>query len=253
MSEVWTQWQGHVVHDVFPLGRYLGCSDHSGVFLTKSAAPEHSEVAIKLVPTDRTRAESLLPRWKRAGGIVHPHLLRLLQSGGCQLDGQPYLYVVMEYADQTLAQVLQRRALTEDEAREMLIPTLDALAFLHGLNLVQGQLKPENILVVGDQLKLASDTFRPAGPPTELGARLSLYNPPEIERGEVSAAADVWGLGVTLVEALTQPAPTWPHGRSEPPSLPANLPATFVDTVQRALPVRAHVSEDGKTHLQAKG
>ena len=65
MSEVWTQWQGHVVHDVFPLGRYLGCSDHSGVFLTKSAEPDHPEVAIKLVPTDRTRAESLLPRWKR--------------------------------------------------------------------------------------------------------------------------------------------------------------------------------------------
>src|SRR5258706_7516270 len=82
MSEVWTQWQGHVIHDVFPLGRFLGCSDHSGVFLTKSAAPDSSEVAIKLIPTDRTRAESLLPRWKRACRIVHPHLLKLLHSGG---------------------------------------------------------------------------------------------------------------------------------------------------------------------------
>ena len=36
MSEVWTLWQGHVIHDAFPLGRFLGCSDHSGVFLTKS-------------------------------------------------------------------------------------------------------------------------------------------------------------------------------------------------------------------------
>ena len=40
MSEVWTRWQGHVINGVFPLGRYLGCSDHSGVFLTKSAARE---------------------------------------------------------------------------------------------------------------------------------------------------------------------------------------------------------------------
>ena len=83
-----------------------------------------------------------------------------MQWGGCQLDGLPYLYVVMEYADQTLAQLLQHRALTDEEAREMLRPTLDALAFLHGRNLVQGQLKPANILVVGDQLKLASDTIR---------------------------------------------------------------------------------------------
>src|SRR5262249_54123601 len=36
-SEVWTRWQGHVINGVFPLGRYLGCSDHSGVFLTRSA------------------------------------------------------------------------------------------------------------------------------------------------------------------------------------------------------------------------
>ena len=45
----------------------------------------------------------------------------------------------MEYADQTLAQLLLHRALTDAEAREMLLPTLDALAFLHGRNLVQGQ------------------------------------------------------------------------------------------------------------------
>ena len=121
MSEVWTQWQGCVIHDVFPLGRYLGGSDHSGVFLTNCATLSPMDVAIKLVAADRVLAESLLPRWKRAGGIVHLHLLRLLQWGGCQLDGLPYLYVVMEYADQTLAQVLQRRALTDDEALEMLL------------------------------------------------------------------------------------------------------------------------------------
>ena len=80
-------------------------------------------------------------------------------GAGAELDGLPYLYVVMEYADQTLAQLLQHRALSDDEAREMLQPILDALAFLHGQDLVQGQLKPANILVVGDRLKLASDTI----------------------------------------------------------------------------------------------
>src|SRR5258708_32480863 len=109
MSEAWTQWQGHVIHDVFPLGRYLGCSDHSGVFLTKSAVPGPSEVAIKLVPAGRALAEALLPRWKRAGRIVHPHLLRLLQSGGWQLAGHPHLYVGMAYAGPTPAQGVRGR------------------------------------------------------------------------------------------------------------------------------------------------
>jgi hypothetical protein len=54
---------------------------------------------------------------------AHPHLLRLWEWGGASWTG-PYLYAVMEYADQTLAQLLRHRALTDDEAREMLLPTL---------------------------------------------------------------------------------------------------------------------------------
>ncbi len=235
MSEVWTRWQGHVIHDLFPLGRCLGCSDHSGVFLTKSAAPGPAEVAIKLVPTDRALAESLLPRWKRAGGIVHPHLLRLLQSGGCQLDGLPYLYVVMEYADQTLAQLLQGRALTDDEAREMLRPTLDALAFLHGLNLVQGQLKPANILVVGDQLKLASDTIRRVTDGTMIAEAATVYDPPEARNGSISAAGDIWALGVCLFEALTRRPPLGRSERREAIALPPDFSPAFRDIVTRCL------------------
>ena len=205
VSEVWTRWQGHVVNGVFPLGRYLGGSDHSGVFLTRSAA-RPSEVAIKLVPTNRALAESQLPRWKRAGGLAHPHVLRLLEWGGCQLDGLPYLYTVMEYADQTLAQLLLHRALTDDEAREMLLPIVDALAYLHGRNMVQGQLKPTNILVVGDQLKLASDTIRRVSEGPMNAA--TVYDPPEARQGISSAPGDIWALGVSLFEALTRRQPS---------------------------------------------
>jgi TonB family protein len=141
----------------------------------------------------------------------------------------------MEYAEESLSQILPYRALAPAEVQELLVPTLDAIAFLHRENWVQGQLKPSNFLVVNDQLKLASDTIRPAGVAREKGARLSLYDSPETERGEVSAAADVWALGVTLVEALGQDLPQWPNGRSEPASLPPHLPAALAGTVQRCL------------------
>jgi outer membrane biosynthesis protein TonB len=231
VNEVWTRWQGHLINGVFPLGRFIGGSDHSGVFLTKSAA-RPTDVAIKLVPTNRALAESQLPRWKRAGGLAHPHLLRLFEWGGCQLDGLPYLYTVMEYADQTLAQLLLHRALTEDEAREMLLPILDALAFLHDRNLLQGQLKPANILVVGDQLKLASDTIRRVSEGSI--STSTLYDPPEARHGSHSTAADVWALGVSLFEALNR------HPRSglaEPKGavLPADFPPLFRDVVARCL------------------
>jgi len=85
-----------------------------------------------------------------------------------------------------------------------LIPTLDALAYLHRKNLVQGQLKPVNFLVVNDQLKLASDTIRSAGDPASVSAKPSVYDPPEAKSSPMEAAGDVWSLGITLIEALTQ-------------------------------------------------
>jgi TonB family protein len=233
-SEVWIRWQGHVVNGVFPLGRYLGCSDHSGVFLTHSDA-RPTELAIKLVPTNRALAESLLPRWKRAGALTHPHLLRLLEWGGCQLEGLPYLYAVMEYADQTLAQLLSNRALTDDEARELLSPTLDALAFLHGRNLLQGQLKPTNILVVGDQLKLSSDTIRRVTDGPLSTHAPTVFDPPEARSGTSSPAGDVWALGASLFEALTRRPLAGRGELREAPVLPADFSPAFRDIVTRCL------------------
>jgi TonB family protein len=235
MSEAWTRWQGHLIHDEFPLGRFLGGSDRSGVFMTRSAAPDSPEMAIKLVPTDRALAETQLPRWNRAIGIVHPQLLGLLRSGGCQLDGLPYLYVVMEYADQTLSQLLQSRALTDEEARDMLRPILDALVFLHSLNLVHGQLKPENILVVGDQLKLASDTIRRVTEGPVSARALTVYDPPEARLGSSSAAGDIWALGICLFEALTRGRSSGPGARSAVDALPADFSPAFREIVARCL------------------
>src|SRR6202043_3122370 len=113
------------------------------------------------------------------------------------------------------------------EVREMLPPPLNALAYLHGKHLVQGQLKPSNILVVGDQLKLASDTVRPAGEPAASIAQPSVYEPPEATDGSFSAAGDIWALGITLVEALTQHPPAWPERRYDTVSLPTAFPAMF--------------------------
>ena len=59
---------------------------------------------------------------------------------------------------------------------------------------------------------------------------------PEIASGEPSTTAgDIWGLGITLVEALTQTPPAWSRERSESVSLPANLAPEFVDPIQRCL------------------
>jgi len=235
MTEAWTKWESQVINGTFPLRRFLGGSDHSAVFLTEHKAQKLANAAIKLVPADPATAEAQLSHWRTAAALSHPHLIRLLDAGRCQLGGHQFLYVVMEYAEETLSQILPQRALSPDEVRQMLAPTLDALAFLHGKNLVQSQLKPANFLVVNDQLKLATDTIRQVGESAGSGTKSSLYDPPESKTGKTSPAGDIWALGVTLVEALTQCPPAWPDERSESPSLPTTLPASFADIVRRCL------------------
>jgi TonB family protein len=235
MTEVWTKWEGEIISGAFPLRRFLSGSDHSGVFLTQDNAQNIANAAIKIIPTDPAHTLAQLSQWRTAAALSHPHLIRLLDAGRCQLGGQQFLYVVMEYAEETLSQILPHRALTPDEVRDMLRPTLDALTFLHRKHLVHGQLKPTNFLVVDDQLKLASDTIRPAGEPRASIDKSSLYDPPEARNGRISAAGDIWALGITLVEALTQGPPVWPDKGSEIVSLPPSLPPTFVETVRRCL------------------
>jgi len=233
VTEVWRHWEGAVVNGAYPLRRILHGSDHSAVFLTEYTAQESFAAAIKIIPAERVTLAQLA-HWRMAATLAHPHLVRLLDAGLYQLGARQFLFVVMEYAEQTLAQVLPQRPLSCDEVREMLPAVLDALAFLHRRNLVQGRLKPTNFLVVNDQLKLASDTVRPAGEPRASLAPASLYDPPEARNGAFSPAGDIWGLGITLVEALTQGLP-WPDESSATTSLPPGLPAAFADTIRRCL------------------
>jgi protein kinase-like protein len=236
MTEDWTkEWERRVVNGVYPLRRYLGRSNHSVVFLTECKAQNIVQAAIKILPAIPALTDAQLAHWKTAASLSHPHLVRLLDAGRCQLGGHNFLFVVMDHAEQNLAQILPGRALTSDEVRDLLPPTLDALAYLHGKNLVQGGLKPPNFLAVNDQLKLASDTIRPAGARSPNTGKPSLYDPPEAKNGRMSTAGDIWGVGITLAEVLTQTAPAWSRERFESVSLPANLAPEFVDTIQRCL------------------
>src|ERR1700680_3845053 len=129
MTRDWKQWEGQVVNGSFPLRQYLGGSDHSAVFLTERRGREPQQAAIKLIAVDLANTAIQLARWEFAAKLFHPHLLRLFEMGRCQLDSVVLLYVVMEYAEENLAQILPQRPLTPAEAREMLEPALDALAY----------------------------------------------------------------------------------------------------------------------------
>ncbi len=236
MSEIGKRWEGQVVNGEFPLLRYLGNSEHSAVFLTErkqEPTREPKKLAIKLIPSAGVDAEAQLSAWEAAARFSHPHVIRLFQAGRCKLDSEDCLYLVMEYADEDLSQVLPVRSLTVEEAREMLPPVLDALRYIHSKGFVHGHVKPANIVAVGNQLKISSDgMIRPDRGIRAIGTP-SPYVPPEAASIGLTPAGDVWALGITLVEVLTRRLPVQKSAGGEL-ELP-NLPAPFVEIARQCL------------------
>src|SRR6266849_2963932 len=111
----------------------------------------------------------------------------------------------------------------EPDAHDVLTPALQAFAFLHGEGLVHRHVRPSNILAIEDQLKLSSDgissftehaaqSHLPAAETQQSAAAASLrhpspYDAPEVAKGIISPAGDIWSLGITLIESLTQHLP----------------------------------------------
>ena len=242
MTEAPKQWVGQIVEGIFPLRQYLGGSEHSAVFLTEYAEGETEprRAAIKLVAAGPATAEAQLSNWKFVSRLSHPNLLRLYGTGVCTLGGNDLLYLVMEYAEENLSEIVPQRALTPEETRDMLCPVLDALEYLHGNGFVHGDLKPANILASGDSLKLSSDTISRIGESQASSRRTGVYDPPEAISGMLTSAADVWSLGTTLVEVMTQHLPEWQPGPEREPLVPANLPAPFREIARQCLRLEPH-------------
>jgi TonB family protein len=234
MSEVWMQCEGQVIDNRFRLRQFLGGTEDSAVFLTQLADPQSQRAAIKFIPAG-TSADLQLSLWRRAMQLAHPHLLRIFDVGRYRLSNRDRLYVVMEYADEDLSQILPQRPLTPSEAREMLGPVLDVLVYLHGKGLVHSRIKPSNILAASDQLKLSSDSLFPIGESRKSSLKFDAHDAPETAVSPLSAAADVWSLGMTLAETLTQRAPVLQPGSPTDPIVPDTLPQPFLDIARHAL------------------
>jgi hypothetical protein len=196
----------------YRLGACVEETAEGAVYLTGDNA------IVKLRHAGSAEADALLERWRAIARLSHPHLAQLLEAGQCELGGEKFVYAVMEKAEESLAGVLSDRALSPEETLEMLNPALDALVYIHEKGYVHGSVQPANILALGDTLKLSSESLLAVGKAPERRERSS-YDAPE---AELAPASDIWSLGVTTRQALTQ-------GHSD------ELPEPFADLVRNAL------------------
>jgi serine/threonine protein kinase len=197
----------------YRLNKFLGAGSFGGVFhaseMVRNTAVQ--EVAVKVIPDS---SDDKLIELQNARKLEHPNLMRGYAVGEFRFMNVDMLYLVMELAQDSLENRIQKRSLSTEEIKKITRDVAQGLHYLHSQNKVHRDLKPGNILTVNQQYKLAdfglirtlsknkshTDTVHHSG--------TIIYMPPEAFQGNISPQWDVWSLGIMLIEMTTN---QWPY------------------------------------------
>jgi TolB-like protein/tRNA A-37 threonylcarbamoyl transferase component Bud32/Flp pilus assembly protein TadD len=184
----------------------------------RSDAVFEKEVAIKVVKRGLDSG-AILRRFQRERRILarleHPYIARVL-DGGSTDDGLPYL--VMEYVEgRNLLEYAEEQRLDARDRLRLFLQVCEGVEYAHQNRIVHRDLKPGNILVDGHGrpriLDFGIAALMDAGDAGNVttagqGPLTPRYASPEQAMGApVTAAFDVYSLGVVLQELLTGCAP----------------------------------------------
>ena len=207
-------------------------------------------VALKFLPEDASRDETLLERFRNevrlSRRVSHPNVCRVYDVG--EVDG--HTFFTMEYVDgEDLASLLRRIGrLPADKALEIARQLCAGLAAAHAKGVLHRDLKPANIMLDGRGQVVVTD-FGLAGlvdqiPGSDLRSGTPAYMAPEqLEGREVNTKSDIYSLGLVLFEIFTgkrafnvESLPELVRARSESaPSKPSSLVKDLDPAVERVI------------------
>jgi serine/threonine protein kinase len=241
---------GAVLSGRYRLERVLGEGASSWVFAARDLRLER-DVALKLFKIGSSEDELKRRRRCVAEGrtlakLVHPHIVAVHDAIDDEA-GQAYLVVELCEAGTLDAEVIQSGRLAPQEALELVLPLLGALAFAHDRNVIHRDIKPSNIVLIEEHgrrrckvLDFGISLGLGAGHSSDLALGTPSFMAPEQARGEsATAASDVWALGIVLFYCMS----------GELPFKGANPAAVLHQVTQQRAPRFASICKQLGPHL----
>jgi len=172
--------------------------------------------AIKIIEiTKDTKMETLEAEIAMMESCEHQNIV---QYYGTYMDGQT-LWIVMELIEGgKLTNIIEsQKTFKEAEIAFIMKETLQALIYLHAHNKIHRDLKSDNLLVGSSgEIKLADFGFCVELQKDEKGRKSTIGTPywmaPEVIRGQLyDYKADIWSLGIVLIEMCESEPPHMDH------------------------------------------
>jgi serine/threonine protein kinase len=198
--------------------------------------------AVKLITPQFARDHRYLERFRveatAAARIEHPNVVTVHDFG--EVDGAPYL--VMQYVEGVdLERLVEREGpLMPQRALTLLAQIADGLDAAHAMGVVHRDVKPSNILVVGERALLTDFglakqlTAAPRGQSELVGGTLEYAAPEQMEGKDVDERTDVYSLGCVFLFMLTGRTPGIGHLWGDQPAGDVPLPPTIEAVIARA-------------------
>jgi hypothetical protein len=217
------------------------------------------DVALKIVAREGKSGHRAEREARAAASLRHPRCQRILS-----LARDPsHVYITYEYIPgRTLREAMRAGELDDRAAIEVAAQISEALAHAHGKGIVHRDVKPSNVLLAqhldaepgtvdvrlldfGLAQMAEFDTLTALG---DIPGTLAYISPERLQGLTATTAADVWGVGVLLWEALAGEHPFWggdmaetsrkiQHGADPLARLRPDLPEHVLETVGSALVV----------------
>jgi len=178
---------------------------------------------------------TLAGEFQLLASLRHPNIITVLDYGFDE-EREPYLVMDLEENARTIIEAGADRSL--GVRVELLVQTLRALVYLHRTGIVHRDVKPENILVVGDQVKLLDFGLSVSRQELRSGsigfAGTPAYMAPELLDGAPpSAHSDLYALGMVALELFSG---AYPFDPDDPVALMDHIRRTDLPRPQDAVP-----------------